>query len=227
MQSQGPGGAPGQGKRRRQRLRRWPCRARSEQNKSFCIIAGTPSGLCWIHSPATPQLARPLGPWPGRAKSVRVVSWGPPGHGPSGVQNRDILFNPGQRPLPGRPLPRCGGGAAPPGGGPPIRPTTPAGVAGWCASKAPGAGSGLALRAALRPAGGAAFPAAGWGPAPHGDWQLRRAGPLWPILPHPERLRQLAVDSRAEAVLSCLCRVQMHQGGERNRKVLPPPCFSR
>ena len=175
MQAQGAGRSASLGKRRRQRLRRLPGRARSEQNRLFCIIAGTPSGLCWIHSPATPQLARPLGPWPGRAKSVRVVGWGPPSHGPSGVQNSNILFNPGQRPPPGRPLPRCGGGAAPPGGVPPIRPATPAGAAGCCASKAPGAGSGLALRAAPSPRRGRCISGSWWGARPPW-WLAAKAG---------------------------------------------------
>lgn len=112
-------------------------RARSEQNRLFCIIAGAPPGLCRVHSPVTPQLARPPGPGSGGLKACGWWAGARPAMALPAYKTV-IFCSIRAKDQPGpHPLPRCGGGAAPPGGVPPIRPATPAGAADCCASKAP------------------------------------------------------------------------------------------
>ena len=86
-------------------LARWPTNL---TKLMFCIIAGTPPGLCRIHRPGTPQLVKPSGPGlrPGVAPKKRdtvigpALFWGSGTRPPDGVQN--ILFGSILRRQPGR-----------------------------------------------------------------------------------------------------------------------------
>ena len=184
------------GKRRRQRLRRLPGRARIEQNRLFCIIAGTPPGLCRMHSPVTPQLPRLPGPGSGGLKACGWWAGARPAMALPAYKT--VIFCSIRAKDQTGPIRSQGAAAAQRRRaacrlyGPPLR----RGWLGAAPARPPALASAWPFGPLLRPAGGAASPAACGGPAPHGDRQLRRPGPLWPILPHPGPLRQLGVDTR-------------------------------